>query len=290
MHRGRRDEVARIDNENLDSHTGEPSSHIKRLAPGGDGTEEGVRDHGDEPENQRGDEELGRRACKVGHEVDDDVEEDDLDEDERHVHDSLGDGISGGTIEGEGFVLEKNGLGLKGSRLLRQRQQGIEEKQEEERTTTRESTNSRIGGIVEQTAHDEALEDQTSPFAEEGRPVTGHDEKLALGAGNDLLVEGQRVVHLDLLLVLPVLGSLTLADLLLHLLLKVVHVLDVLAVGGAVAVRLGKFLRGAWDAVLPAGPDTTLVRVADRGQEIGCGPSLGADEAQVEEVLLRVVC
>ena len=54
---------------------------------------------------------MGWRAGEVGHEVDDDVEDEDLDEDQRDVDDGLRDGKGGGAVELESLVFKEDGAG-----------------------------------------------------------------------------------------------------------------------------------------------------------------------------------
>ncbi|KAI6774916.1 hypothetical protein HG530_001674 [Fusarium avenaceum] len=221
----------------------------------GDGAEEGVRHHGHQPKNEVGDEELRRRASKVGHEVDEDVEDDDLDKHKRHIHHRLRDGERRGAVEREGF-----------------REQGVEEKQEEQRTATRESARGCVGEVEEERTDNEALEQEAAPFSEERRLVAEHNEELTMRARCDLLEKGDLVV---LFLALLRLVGTTFFGESLQLTLKVVNVAEV--------------LRRAWNTVLPAVTDAALVLVRHGGKEIGRGPSLGTIEAEVEEVLLRIL-
>lgn len=106
MHLLRRNEIASIHDQCLNKHAGNPRGDIQTADKSANGSEHSVHGHGQRPEEQQADEELGRRSREVGHKVDHNVEDRDLDEDERDVDDGLGDGVGCWPVELEAFVLE----------------------------------------------------------------------------------------------------------------------------------------------------------------------------------------
>jgi hypothetical protein len=73
-HVGERQGITCIHDDGLNEETGESGSHIERGRDGGKASEQGVRRHRDEPEEQPEDEELPGLAFKVDEEVEDDTE------------------------------------------------------------------------------------------------------------------------------------------------------------------------------------------------------------------------
>lgn len=62
----RTDEIAGVDDQNLDGYACEPSGIIERLAQGRDGSEEGVGGHRSREDYQTRDEELRSTVRKLG--------------------------------------------------------------------------------------------------------------------------------------------------------------------------------------------------------------------------------
>jgi hypothetical protein len=108
MHFRRWDEVAGVDDERLYSHTSDSRSNVQRPNERADSTEEGVHGHCDDPQEEQGDEELRGGALQVGHEINHDVEDEDLDKHQRDVDDGLGDCVGRWPIEGETLMFQKD--------------------------------------------------------------------------------------------------------------------------------------------------------------------------------------
>ena len=131
------------------------------------------------------------------------------------------------------------------------------------------------------------LKNNTTPFADQRGSVTQHDKELSMGASQDLLVKGNRIVVL-LVLRRHVLSATP--SLFLKASFKIFDVIQITTIGARSAVGGGKFACGSRDAILPIFLDGSFVRIGNRGEKIGGGPSWLTFKAEVDEVLLGLVC
>ncbi len=78
---------------------------------------------------------------------------------------SVSDCVSSWTVEREALVLEQDRFAVKCGRQFRKSQQSIEEQHEEQDASSSKDSSTSRRHIVEQTPHDECLEQDTAPFA-----------------------------------------------------------------------------------------------------------------------------